>query len=330
MLEVSLVRPRIKAADLHLWADYIELQCLASSDREAGAESLLREHWDARSGLASIGAAEGVSEGDEPSLESTELSDRFRLKLHDLFAHLVTRSSLFGDAYPFVVVPEDYTLMIKPDYGTLHELYVFFLLAGNLRFFDGTSKNQLTKDFEAVCADRIKTLFPSWFEFRIFGTSSHPEIPGYSGNKYSKLCQLAGDIKARIIAEEHEFNGCDTGDAGVDIVAWAPFDDAPHAPVFFMQCGCTSDDEEMFLKQDSVSRSRWCSIFANCFQYNLMCTPVCYRSADGVWPKPSEIRSAFIDRPRLMNICARPATTPIVALSSLELARQALSGPSTD
>lgn len=328
MLEVSLEDPRIRAHDLHLWADYLELCCLASKDGEANAEEILREFWRLGSGIATIVDAEPdeVDDFADMELAAPEMTDKAAVRVRDLFAHLSVRQSLFAGAYPFEVLADDATLRLRDTSGFDKQLYVFLLLASNLRFLDGRTMQDVTHDFESLCADRFASLWPR-FEVRLFGTSHHPTLTGYSGNKPSRIGQLATDIYANVLIKDGALPRTGVGDAGLDIVSWLPIDEAPYMPLFFAQCGCTADVEEMLCKQNSSSLERWRGNLQHIWSYNFMFTPVCYRDAEGLWPMPNEIRSAFFDRVRLLRISDDLSDEDSGLFSSWEFVQSVLTRP---
>jgi len=113
----------------------------------------------------------------------------------------------------------------------------------------------------------------------------------------------------------------------LDIVSWLAIDDAPYMPLFLAQCGCTADVNEMLEKQDTAAFIRWRGNLQHIWSYNFMFTPVCFRDAEGLWPIPNEIRSAFFDRVRLLRISDDLPADRIDSFSSWDLVQSVLARP---
>ena len=297
---VEFERPRIqRVGDFFLWVDYIELQCLFAKDNEITL-SILDEYLNPNKGL-NIDALMWDAEDDRIE-ESPD--DVLSLKYSDIAKTLRTRAAICGRYYPFRYEKSIQTLFRNENLSFEHYLYLFFLFAGNLRFFPSEQRHIFTQDFERLGTDALIKLFPSPWQWRHLGTAKHPTIPSYSGRKIEKLLSLSTDINARFIAPREDFAKSDTSDAGFDFLCWYPFenDNAPHLPLVFAQSGCSADVNEIYNKQRSVSQSRINNFFSQVCSYNVMVTPECFRNASGTWHNTSEITSVFIDRPRLLKL----------------------------
>ena len=288
---------------MHLWADYIELFCLRDKDNQANFEEALDEKWGGREAIGGIDFIEGEdlltqTQSGEILLEP-ESHDNKELLVSDLCAHLKARESLFGDAYPFIF--NNYGLELKKD-NQSYSLYIFFLLAANLNFFQQTARNKLTSDFECLSALALRHTLPQAFEVCIFGTASCSELVTFPGSPRKKIEALSKKLGTRILIPEHELARLDTpnGDAGLDIVAWLPFEDSCcHSFLFLGQAGCTKEEREMFNKQGTVNPERWVRKLANITPLGLLFTPQCYRNANKEWVSTTDLVYPCFDRFRL-------------------------------
>lgn len=286
--------PNIKKHSLYQWADWMELVCLQDIDGEAICVDNLRDHWNLDSGLLIPEEDESVSETRD------ERDDETSAKIYDLMQFLQKRNNLFDEYYPFEVRDGDGFIRKKETITDKHKLYVFFLMAANLRFFH-EYESGLTSDFQVISSHVLKEMLPISAIIKAFGTTKNLNIEGYSGNKFAKYKKLAEDVGGHLLVKPEELPNTDTGDGGIDLLAWIPTgDNAPYMPLYFVQCGCTGDEERMLSKQDEVSSKLWERRIARTMPIPVMMTPVCFRDGGGLWFKPTEIRTVFIDRVRMI------------------------------
>lgn len=294
-----------KKSDLHLWADLVELACIYQPDGMISCESAIIEPL----GLKGVGGDFRsdddifIDEGIDTVLE-TERDDEVSVIARDLIQYLITRSELLGFLYPFAIDDNSGIVTYKEKLNQNHLLYIYFLFSANLRLFSLNEQHLLTRDFELISAFALKSMLPPSAEIRHFGTANNQRFKGYSGNKKKKLSDLAADLKT--ITRLTGLPSFDSGDAGIDLVGWLPFDDsAPFMPSYFAQCACTADDEEMLKKQYGVSAKEIGNMFDRVFPSSIMFTPSCYRNGEGTWVKIHRISSIFIDRIRLMKLLSQ-------------------------
>ena len=82
--------------------------------------------------------------------------------------------------------------------------------------------------------------------------------PYSSGTLWKKLNRMALDIREKVVCKKNDFKPSNTGDAGLDLVAWLPleFDSEMRRGFFVMfgQCACTRD---WVKKQFETSYDTW-------------------------------------------------------------------------
>ncbi len=322
-------RPRLaletppRGSAVHAWADYIELLCLTDQDRDFTMADLLdrvRERKDLGEGIvlpeADEEEAPGLELGDEPDIEpesepgqpTLATKDREEAMARQFFDHLRYRMAAFDDFYPFKLNKRNDRLHGNRRFSTRQNLYLFLLLSANHSRIAGESQ-LLTHGFEVVSREALTALMPTAAKVKLFGSGN--KASDYYGNKYAKVKALAQDLGVPVKIKKSEFPSRDVGDAGLDIVAYYPFNDgAPNLLSVFAQCGCTP---EWIEKQHSSSSQRWNSILTlDVFPQNLVFIPFCLRDTGGGWHRPSDIGQAvMIDRLRLLRLLGeRKATLP--------------------
>ncbi len=303
MLPVILDSSKVKRRSLYRWADFVELFCLNDPDGEAPLEETLREAWGFETGLASNFACQEEDDPNETDLERPEYEDKINTEIIDLLKHFQLREQLLGDAYPFTIDPNDLVLIKKPASDS-HRLYIYILRAANLAFHTKEDEKALTTGFERIAYHVLEELMPPSAKVALFGTAGHNEYKCYPGNKYTKLCAFADEMGTRLDREninEHTYAAQDTGDDGLDVAAWYPFNDkATHFPLFLAQAGCTASEKGMLDKQFEVDAHSWGQRIRQIWPLSMMVTPQCYRQANGRWEQPAKIVTVFIDRIRIM------------------------------
>ncbi|GAA5007723.1 hypothetical protein FNZ56_03925 [Pseudoluteimonas lycopersici] len=267
---VDLDRPRDR--DSHTLADYAELLCLLSADRICSRESI-------RDRIRDVG---------DVRIEDNELED--------CFSQLEWRAMAYSEAYPFVV-PEGRTLRAPDDLSNWQRLYVLLLLCANLPFIRSEIL-ALTSVFERISLLAIKAIWPLKGVVRPFGKN----LTDYTGQKWSRINQLAIDIGGRGACTEHTFRGRDTGDGGIDLMAALPLDDHErrNIPALLGQCACSRD--QWVSKQTEISGDRLGNqIHASHPWMQALMIPQSFRDNLGKWAVEGDLgRTILFDRLRIV------------------------------
>lgn len=301
---VSLARVP-DTSDIHTWADFVELRCLTDIDRVASKSdvaSYVSKRRDMRKGLPDY----ATDETDVPaSPRRAEL--RRAARAEDLFKQLEYRSAAFADFYPFTLDPSGDVLRRRARVTTRHKVYLFLLLAANLRVLRDKDRSAFTNAFEVVSVDALRQYMPAGSEVHLFGTNRLNRGQRYSISLcLNRIKKLAIDIRDPYAAsDDAPFRN--SGDNGLDVVGWAPFvDPARGSLLVFGQCACTDDDEEWRKKQHSTSVDRWrktINFLVN--PMNVTFIPQCYRRNLGEWHNENNIENSLvIDRLRLVTLLA--------------------------
>ena len=237
---------------------------------------------------------ESVDEEDEDIV----IEDLTTNKIAEWFEHLQARAGIFGAGYPFQLTEDARGLLLKEPLSAAQRLYLVLLMMSNLHYFQEI-EGALTTDFERLCQCALRRLLPSGAEVHIFGKGAAAS-PRYAGTAWQRIQRLAADLRATLLAKAENFPPQSTGDGGLDLVAWVPWQDAESASLaIFGQCACGPEWKN---KQHSSKPEVWCSnkIFISCPPLNAVFTPHFLRKGDGRWQRPHEMGPYLhIDRLRL-------------------------------
>ncbi len=274
----------IPTNDEYLWADYLEIRAMIHPDKAFS-----------RGDLDSIMRAQPEEYDREYSGEKWRFGTDF----------IRQRKTYFGDAYPFTlsVDGDTLTLVNHINLTTLQKLYISLVICANIKYIPTGVRPTITRSFELISLPIFSSLMPS-------GCEVHPNWAGgganarYTGKLINKYNAIAKDIRCEVTTfKERDFKPRDSGDGGIDIVAWHPMgDDRDAIPAAFVQCGCSKN--EWVHKQLESSYAKlggkmpvphpWAS-------YYFM--PQDLRWIDGDWAYKADIGgSIIVDRLRLINL----------------------------
>lgn len=320
------VRP--KSSDIYLWCDYIELRCLVHPDRRFSRGNLLElldETVDlaapdpdnddpaAEGDGAELDASDGEGEAgveadaDSPATHDLTVKDRNESKTADQFKNLSYRATIFADAYPFELDATGQELRLRDIDTPLRKLYLQLLLSASLRLVPKTRRHELTEPFEKLSTQIFSCLMPVGWEVHQFGAKGATR---YKGHLYTRLKKLAEDIRGRLEVERHHYKTTNSGDGGLDIVAWHPLgsDSRVGIPISLAQCGCTA--EEWSLKSLEASPfmlgANLTTLHPWATYYFMPQDLVDGRGTRQEWQRrPSMSKSIVIDRLRLISLAAQ-------------------------
>lgn len=248
-------------SDDYAWLDYYELACLLSKDQLISKGAIV-EDLDTVKGttpqlLFSASNSDhfldededddGDSlEGDDPLSVAGEGDERRDALIgknesvaRDLFFGFGVRQRIFGDWYPFEVIGEGRDELKVCDMNDKRRFYIQMLLSAGLRMVPKQRWKDLTEPFEDVSHKVFEILMPAGWEVHRFGAKG---VVRYKGKLIAKLKALALDIKAEFVGKPYYYKRNNSGDGGLDLVAWHPLGDLRSGiPAALAQCGCTLD-----------------------------------------------------------------------------------------
>lgn len=294
----SLTLPKASIdLEKNVWADYVELICLTSLDREISLSDMLAI------------ASEDIPDGPVRGLDETgEQEDAFYQKFLDIFKYLENRANMLNDAYPFSFTDEDTISIDFARLSTKQTFYLFLLYCSNLACFSKPDQHRLTKEFEVVSKYILQQIFPS-FHIEVFGTATSQDDMFYGGRLIERFEKLADCLHTEVKSATREnprYNRT-SGDGGLDLVAFTQIDGAgtevPFIPLCFAQCACSVDKWKE--KQSSIKFDEWNQRFEQIAHYcEFIFVPFSLRGPDGKWCGTEADRIVVIpvDRIRFLHI----------------------------
>lgn len=221
-------------------------------------------------------------------------------KINDVIAAIEGRVARYGDFYPFELVGRS-SLVRKETLSEQQKIYTFLLMCSY------TNKiviraNSLQSDFEKLSKAAMAKFLPTHSRCHIMGRSSVSE-DRYTGHISAKMTKLAEDLHTTINFPENAFANNDSGDGGIDIVAWTPFQGCS-APYFNLPvyAGQSATGKNWTEKQTSGEK------LFNYIKTPRSLTPVLFvpydcRNSDGSFNDPTEIQVPLLfDRVRILNL----------------------------
>jgi len=271
-------------SDIHILADFIELLCLVTMDRVCS-----------RDYAADYVADQFVDSGKEKQLGDGELDDAFM--------QIAWRIDAFGEYYPFSLDKHGRVLSGNEKLTEQQSLYAFLLLCANLPFIcDRTERNELAGAFERASMQALRRLWPTKATMRRFGRNQTE----YVGAKWERLNALSRDIGGQATLSAGSFRLRDSGDGGIDLVAWLDLDvyEKQNIPSALGQCACSSNDWS--IKQYEISGDALGCLHPSHPWMQLIFIPHSFRNNLGRWAVPNDVKkSILMDRLRILNnLCA--------------------------
>jgi hypothetical protein len=268
-------------------ADWIELLCLMDVDGEISSDRV----------------SELLSPPDDDG-PSPEGRDRNSAHAADAFVHLKNRAALLGELYPFSVRESHERRMLRSHVdldNADHHAYLLCLMASTLRYA-GPAQSYIAREFEVLAGEAVRAYLPEPFEVHLFGTSTKSG-DRYHGKLSDKLRRLAVDLSEEIGTRVDEIPDRNTGDRGIDVVAWGdPLDDIAPRLTVFAQAAATSD---WTAKQYSASFQHLVpdSIILSVPNVSICLIPFYFRQIGGEWSDGAQIgQVVLLDRLRICRL----------------------------
>lgn len=295
-------KPKYAKYKSHHWADYIELLCLINIDRVITQSDVLDRVRGREEDLGE-GNVDDIEESNEAintDYERAEYEDKWVIQVNDWYCLLEFRSSLYQEYYPFELIND--TLSLKKKITINHKFYIYLLICSNLYLFSKEIQNLLAGCFEILGLTVFKNFLPNDADIKLFGKSQYNQGMYSKGTLWTKIQALANNLKETVhpYLKSDDYASTDTGDGGLDIVAWIPTGDELQSRLIYLgQCACTDD---WVNKQDDSSYKTWSkTIVLTTYTNNIILVPFCYRKAEGNWFKIKDIRESYlIDRKRMI------------------------------
>ncbi|HEL4265686.1 TPA: hypothetical protein UM524_000407 [Stenotrophomonas maltophilia] len=250
------------SSDFYLWCDYIEVRCLASPDKRFSRGDLLEcttelgemeiltegvepeeeeyEGDETAEDADDVVAEEDGLEADEEALRALPVDDRREARAADLYSQFAVRSQVFANAYPFSLSEDGQEISLLENRTASQNLYLELLLSSSLRLISLGRWGELTERFEEISEKIFRGLMPPTWQVHRFGAKGGTR---YRGHLHTRLKALAKDWRADFNLTRKQFKDRNSGDGGLDLVAWHPMgeDGRVGVPAAAAQCGCTAE-----------------------------------------------------------------------------------------
>jgi len=303
-----------------LWADYVELRCLTSQDGLYGEGHVVDLETESEELMVDVdldieefvSAEDGGEKGSEDNVFFRN-NESVARKWADICSRLNSRMISMDGYWPFEF--REGILYRAFDSGnSKHVLYVALLIASALRYCNKKRQGEVAASLEEIGYHIFRAIMPKGWEVRPFG--AHQNIAnGFEGTLAQKLASLGAQIYPTYLKPADEFDDRNTGDGGLDVVAWHPLGDASrgHIPVVFAQCGCSPGDWEH--KQfESTPVNMELKILPQHPASSFYIMPHDMRSLTGGWERGDHLgRVILLDRLRIIKLAEQyelPDTFP--------------------
>lgn len=268
-------------ADIFIWTDYAELRAIAHADQ-----------------CFTRGELVGVERRSRDSGRGFNAETRWREVIN--FAGV--RAQEFGNSYPFTISDDEDTLALNFADDAAKRMYLGLLIAACMRNIENARRPEVARAFEIACHKVFAKLMPVGSEIRATWANGGDEAP-YTGTLPNKMRQLATDLRCIPNFKDRDFKPTDTGDGGIDLIAWHGMaDEREGMPIAFAQCGCSREDWRFKQSEASPNKhGRSFPVMHKWATYYFM--PLDLRDPDGDWAYKSDIGEAIIvDRLRLLRL----------------------------
>lgn len=289
----------ISKSNSHLFADVIEiLVALNYFEKDLISKNDIEDTIN-----RNVTSAEELDE--EELLENEDGSskhNRYEKYIDDAWFMLSHRSTIFSQAYPFIIEGE--ALQLRKRLSSSQYIYLFILFCSRLKSFTARGIHQKwAKYFTKLCKYATYGLAPKNAMIKIFDANSEDRRNYYTTNLRHALEILGNDMGVRVFKEQLDTEST-SGDFGIDIVAIYKFEESIKTGnfVIFGQCGAQGDN--WHTKNFECHPDRFRQIFPTFSPIiPIIYTPADYRSADGEWfTQNKAIGGTVLDRRRIMKL----------------------------
>lgn len=290
----------------HYFCDYIELLALINNTDIVSASDIYTKYL------------EDGKIGDIGSDEGSDTNDKWSSRISEWFILLEQRQIKFADSYPFIIISDN--IKLKATISNQQNSYLLLLLSATRKYV--RDNNLLTTDFERISYEVLKSYLPDFAKTFQFG-KSNISYDRYTGHITNKIDSLANDLKCKTRYEEHYFAGNNTGDGGLDIVAWVPFPEDKNQKNIQVYLGQCATGKDWLDKQDDTQKfpNKYIT-FAGEINY-IMFIPYDGRNSDGHFSEDAKMgKYLLFDRFRLLQIMDNHEF--IESLPSFSLVQQAI------
>ena len=192
---------------------------------------------------------ETFSEDENNSLQGEQVDDFYR-RFEEAMELIKNRVLWLGEIYPFK--QDDGEVQFAPQTSKKHYFSYLFLLTCSCHNRIPVLQHKLRVEFENLCKEAMRALFPGWAEIFLFSQNSEDRKNlGWSARE--AIPALAKKLNAQEYQEEIEKLPATQLEFGIDLIAICSFDDELEYP-FFAFAQCTVAKEWWTKKHEAQSR----------------------------------------------------------------------------
>jgi hypothetical protein len=297
LLKIDALPNFSRKLEKNKWADYIELLCLNSDDKEFSISDIMTYYEQ-----------EELTESSDSDEYHSEKDIKLQSDFLEIYKLIGSRKTFLDEFYPFDMIDKD-TIKLFPIIDKKNLLYIYFLFSSNIGCFDDkTIPPIFTTSFEHISLFAMKLIYPK-FKNELFGTASKKDDTFYGSSLCDRLEKLAKFLNTTLTQKtrDNPRHKKTSGDKGLDIVSFYAPDSslyqASFIPVCVGQCSCSYDQWKV--KQQSVKNSRLNNYFDDlAINHEYMFIPFPLRGVNGGWTVEdySDIETIIIDRFRFISI----------------------------
>ena len=187
---------------------------------------------------------------EEDNFLQGEQVDDLTAKFEDAMDLIKNRALWLGKTYPFR--QDDDEVQFAPQMSKKHYLSYLFLLICSCHNRIPVLQHKLRVEFENLCKEAMRALFPSWADVFLFSQNSEDRKNlGWSARE--AIPALAQKLNAQVYQEEIEKLPNTQLEFGIDLIAICSFNDELEYP-FFAFAQCTVAKEWWNKKHEAQSR----------------------------------------------------------------------------
>jgi hypothetical protein len=269
----------------HYYCDYVEILALINN-QDIVSISDIYDRFKENKDIEKI--------NNEDAEDNTPPDEKWNSRIKEWLDNIAVRNGVFNDFYPFTV--NNNNIQLKDNLTNAHKLYIFLLLSSSQKYIPKKG-NTLPNDFEKVALIALKNYLPNGAISDIFGTTSDK----YTGSLEDKVTLLAKRLKYKVKTDD--FTNSSTGDGGLDLVAWLPFDkddNQNNMQIFLSQC---ATGKEWQNKQHETTRMTDHYIDFKSKPTHVFFMPYDCRNANRSFAEQGEIFDGlFFDRIRILYL----------------------------
>ena len=202
--------------------------------------------------------------GEDNNFLQGEKGDEFNRCFDDAMELIKKRASWLKETYPFSQGSGE--VQFAPQTSKKHYLSYLFLLACSCHNRIPSLRYALRVEFESLCKEAMRALFPDWAEVFLFSQNSEDrKILGWSVRE--AIPALAQKLNAQVYQEEIDKLPDTQRECGIDLIAICSFGDELEYP-FFAFAQCTVTKEEWWNKKHEAQSGHALSGFVRLDTYH--------------------------------------------------------------